>query len=217
MRHAGSYEFPDESWNPCPLLWKHGVFFFFFLLIYFLIGGKLLYNVVLVSATQQQTSAIIIHISSPSWAILLSTHPIPLGHHRAPAWAPCVIAFHQLSVLHVIVYIRQCHFLCSSHSLFPLLCSWVHSLHLCLLHSFPVDRFINTIFLDSIYMCWYTIFFFFWLTSLCITDSRFIYLTRTDSKWFLLWLSVIFHCIYEPHLLYPFISRKTSRLRIVES
>ena len=139
----------DESWNPCPLLWKHGVFF---LLIYFLIGGKLLYNVVLVFAIRQQTSAIITHISPPSWAILLSSLPIPLGHHRAPAWGPCVTAFHQLSVLHVIVYICWRGFLCSSRSLFPLLRPWVHSLHLCLLHSFPVDRFINTVFLDSIYI-----------------------------------------------------------------
>ena len=36
-------------------------------LFYSLIGGKLLYNIVLVSAIQQHNSAMIIHISPPSW------------------------------------------------------------------------------------------------------------------------------------------------------
>ena len=47
---------------------------------------------VLVSAVQQHESVITIHIypltleppSSPP-------HPVPLGHHRAPGWALCVI------------------------------------------------------------------------------------------------------------------------------
>ena len=43
----------------------------------------------LVSAVQQRDSAICIHTSPPSWAS--SLHPTPLGHHRAPIWAPCVI------------------------------------------------------------------------------------------------------------------------------
>ena len=58
-------------------------------------------------------------------------------------------------------------------------------LHLCL-HSFPANRFINTIFLESIDMCSYTMFVFLFLTyfSLCITGSRFIHLTRTHSDSF---------------------------------
>jgi len=59
--------------------------------IYFLVGGKLLYNVVLVSATQQCKWAIILQISPPSSAFLLSPHPILLVHHRVLFWAPCVI------------------------------------------------------------------------------------------------------------------------------
>ena len=54
----------------------------------FLIGRKLLF--VLVSAIQQHESVIIIHIYSPSGAFL-SPHPAPLGHHRVPGCAPCVI------------------------------------------------------------------------------------------------------------------------------
>ena len=75
------------------------------------------------------------------------------------------------------------YFLHSPLSLPPLLCPQVSSPHLCF-HSFPVNKFVNTIFLDFIYVCvniWYLIFSF-WLTSLCITDSRFPHLTRTDSK-----------------------------------
>ena len=70
-------------------------FLFFLFLIYFLIGGKLLYDVVLVSAIQQCESAIITHISPPSWVSLPS--PTPTGHHRVPGWAPCVTQQHQLS------------------------------------------------------------------------------------------------------------------------
>ena len=39
----------------------------------------------------QCKSTIFIHILPPSWASLPSCHPTPLGYHRAPGWAPCVI------------------------------------------------------------------------------------------------------------------------------
>ena len=48
----------------------------------------------------------------------------------------------------------------------------------------PACRIISTIFLDSIYLHWYVIFCFFFLTSFMI-GSRFIYLIRTDSNVFL--------------------------------
>ena len=82
----------------------------------------------------------------------------------------------------MVVYVCWCYFLHLSHSLLPWLWPWVHSL--CLhLHSFPAGRFINTIFLDAIYIVNILyLFFSFWRTSLCITGSRFIYLTRTDSN-----------------------------------
>ena len=49
------------------------------------------------------------------------------------------------------------------------------------LHSFPTNRLICPIFLDAIHMhdIQY-LFFSFWVSSLCITDSRFIYLTTSD-------------------------------------
>ena len=75
--------------------------------------------------------------------------------------------------------------------------------------SCPVNRFINTLFLDSIHMCVNIWYLFFWLTSLCIRGSWFIYLTRTDSNLFLFMAGLVFHCVYIPQLLYPFIYGST--------
>ena len=54
------------------------------------------------------------------------------------------------------------------------------------LHSFLTNRLICPIFLDAIHMhdIQY-LFFSFWVSSLCITDSRFIYLTTSDWNSFL--------------------------------
>ena len=49
---------------------------------------------------------------------------------------------------------------------------------------------------------WY-FFFSFWLTTLCVTGSCLIHLTRIDSNSYFLWL--LFHCIHIPQFLYPFI------------
>ena len=50
------------------------------------------------------------------------------------------------------VYIHQCYFLNLSYPLLPPPCPQVHSLHLHL-HFFSVNRFISTVFLDSVSMC----------------------------------------------------------------
>ena len=57
----------------------------------------------------------------------------------------------QLSLLHMTVYICQCYFLHLSHSLLLPMCPQVHSLYLSL-HTSHGNRFMSTIFLDSIYM-----------------------------------------------------------------
>ena len=56
----------------------------FLFLMYFLIEGKLLYTVVIISAIQHK-SAIITHISSPSWASLLPGPPTSkfISEHQA--------------------------------------------------------------------------------------------------------------------------------------
>ena len=87
-------------------------------------------------------------LDAPSQPIPL---PLPLGHHRAPSWVPCAVQglatsyFTQGSV-HVSVLPPQ--FVPPSPS--PL-CPQVHSLHLAS-PSYPANRFICTIFLDSIYV-----------------------------------------------------------------
>ena len=142
----------------------------------------MLYSVVLASATQQQESAVSIHISTPSWTFSPSLHPTPLGCYRAPGWAPCVTQ--QLPTSYFTYGSIYVLLLLFSHPPFPLLCPEVSSL--CLhLYSCPANKFMSTIFLASIYMDYYTIFVFFWLTSLCVTVFRFIHLTETDSSSFL--------------------------------
>ena len=70
----------------------------------------------------------------------------------------------------------------------PTQCLQVHSLHL-RLYSCPATRFIKTIFcfLDT-YICvsiWY-LFFSFWLTPLCMTDSRSIHISTNNTVSFIL-------------------------------
>ena len=126
------------------------------------VGRFLLYNVLLVFAVQHE-SAIIILVSPPSWVCFPSPHPRSSQSTRLGSLCNTATS-HWLSILHTIVYICLCYFLHLPHSLLNALCPWVHSL--CLhLYSFPANRFINTIFLDSIYMCEYTIFVFLFLTS----------------------------------------------------
>ena len=97
-------------------------------------------------------------------------HPTPRGPHGALSWAPCSSSF-PLAVCftHGKVYISVLLLTLSFHPLLPLLCPQVHSLHL------------------RLYICvsiWY-LFFSFWLSSLCITGSRFVHLNSTDSNSFL--------------------------------
>ena len=84
----------------------------------------------------------------------LPPHSTPLGHHRAPGWAPCIIR--QLPT-GCLFYIRYC--ICfhaalnSCRTLLTQLC-----LQLCCsclsLHCCPANRFISIIFLDSTCMWW---------------------------------------------------------------
>ena len=70
---------------------------------------------------------------------------------------------HWLSNLHMVIYVFQCSSLSSPLPLLPLLGPQVCFLCLCL-HCSPENRFISTIFLDSIYMCEYMMFVFLFLT-----------------------------------------------------
>ena len=67
------------------------------------------------------------------------------------------------------------------------------------LYSCPANRFISTIFLDSVYAHNIrNLFFSFWLTSFCVTGSVFIHLTRTDSNAFL-YMDELYSIVYMYH------------------
>ena len=92
----------------------------------------------------------------------------------------CHTNSHRLSILHMIMYKFQCYFLNLSHALLPPLCPQICSLYLHL-YSCPANRFISTIFLDSMYMLWVHppqfnqhIHSFLWLsnTQLCICTTN---------------------------------------------
>ena len=101
------------------------------------------------------------HPEPPSY---LPPHPIPLGHPSASALS---ILNHASNldwrfVSHMIIYMFQCHSPKSSHPR-PLLQSPKDcSIHLCLFCCLTY-RVIITIFLNSIYMCYYTVLVFFFL------------------------------------------------------
>ena len=109
-----------------------------------------------------------------------------------------------------------------SHGPLPLSpCPQVCSLHLRLC-SGPADRFINAFFprshIHALYVCGshINIQYHFSVSDLPHSvwqiDSRFIHITSNDPISFLFYGWVVFHCIYVPHFLYPFICQWAFRL-----
>ena len=94
----------------------------------------------------------------------LPPHPIPQGHPSAPALSTLSHASNLdwRSVSHMIIFMFQCHSLKSSHLRLlpqsPKDCSIPLCFFCCLTY-----RFIVTIFLNSIYMHYYTVLVFFFL------------------------------------------------------
>ena len=145
----------------------------------------MLYNGVLVSALYIY---IYPHISSllrlpPTLPIhpstwTQSTNLISLCHAAAS---------HQLSILHLVVYICPCHSLTLSQLTLPPSRVLKSILYICVF--IPVLPLGSSepffFFLDSIYMCQHMVFVFLFLTSLCMTVSRSIHLTTNNSISFL--------------------------------
>ena len=124
---------------------------------------------------------------SHDYTYILSLLSLPLLFQSHPSRSKqCYTeTFLQLSILHMRVYRCGCYFLHSSHSLLPLLCPKVHSLHLHL-YSFPAHRFINTIFLDSIYVNSYSLPSFPYITmryASTLSFSQFSHSVVSDSLW----------------------------------
>ena len=102
-----------------------------------------------------------LHLEPPSH---LPPHPIPLGCHRALALGSmCHTAnSNWLSILYTLMYMCQCYSLKSSLPLLPHMCPKACALCLHLLCC-STNRIISTIFLDFIYLHYYTIVVFLFL------------------------------------------------------
>ena len=83
-------------------------------------------------------------------------HPTPFYWARVSqsTWFELLALYSKftLAVLHMVIHMFKCYSVCASHPLLPSLCPQVCSLCLHLLRC-PANRFIHTIFLDSINMC----------------------------------------------------------------
>ena len=92
-------------------------------------------------------------------------HPIPLGHPSASALSTLSHALNLdwWSISHMIIYMFHCYSLKSSHPYLLPQSPKDCSIHLCLFCCLTC-RVIITIFLNSIYMHWYTVLVFFFLT-----------------------------------------------------
>ena len=73
-------------------------------------------------------------------------------------------------------------------------------------------KFICIIFLDSTDKWYHMVFIFLWLNLLSMIISRYIHAAADGIIFWLLNGWVIFHCIYAPYLLYPFLCRRTLSL-----
>ena len=194
-QHAGSY-FPHQGSNPCPLQWNCRVFFFFFQKF---------------------------HVMSETFILTyFHTNNPKKVQYQLFCLSVCLFFYtagsYQSSILYTSVYTCQSQSPNSAHhhphptAVFPPWCPFICSLHLCL-NFCPVNQFICTIFLGSTYMCSYTIFVFLFLTYFTLYDS--LQINPHLNKWLNFvpfYGSVIVHCIYVPHLLYPFVCRWAFRL-----
>ena len=93
-------------------------------------------------------------------------HSTPLGYYRVPDWAPYVIQQLPTSYLFYIWWCICFNVALSIHPTlsFPTVSASLFSTSVSLFYSCPANRFISTIFLDSTYMCYYTIFVFLFRT-----------------------------------------------------
>ena len=133
----------------------------------------------------------------------LLPHPIPQGHPSAPALSTLSHALNLdwRSISYMIIYMFQCYSLKSSHPRLLPQSPKDCSIHLCLFCCFAY-RVIGTVFLNSIYMCYYTVLVFFFLTYFTLNNRlQFLPPHLNWLKCVLLNSWVIFHCVYILQLL----------------
>ena len=144
----------------------------------------------------------------------LPPHPIPLGHPSAPALSTLSHASNLdgWSISHMVIYMFQCYSLKSSHPHLLPQSPKVCSLHLCLFCCLAY-RVIITIFLNSIYMCYYTVLVFFFLTYFTLYNRLQFHPPHWNWLKCILFNSwIISNCVYVPQLSYTFVFWWTSRL-----
>ena len=123
----------------------------------------------------------------------LPLHHSSLGCHRVLGLSSLhgTANTHWLSILHMVMYMLQSYFLYSSRPLLPTLRPQVCSLCLCL-QCCSANRFQSLVPSFQIpHICVSMQYLFFLTFFICMIDSRFIYLIRTDSNVFFLWPSNI--------------------------
>ena len=106
-----------------------------------------------------------VHMCSPSWAPLpppSPSHPSGSSQCTSPEHLSHASNLDRRSVSHMIIYMFQCYSLKSSHPHLLPQSPKDRSIHLCLF-CYLAYRVIITIFLNSIYMLYYTVLMFFFL------------------------------------------------------
>ena len=141
-------------------------------------------------------------MAPPAWiSLALATlpHSAHLGRHRAPSCVPCAIQQFSLAIISRTVV---CMSVLLPQSVPPSTSRPVStSLFSCLhLYSCPANRFISTVFLDSLYMQQYMIFVSFFLTYFTLCNRFKSHLTHYSwLKLVLFYVRVTVHCIYVSH------------------
>ena len=167
-----------------------------------------LQNVVVFCHTSTRISHRYTHVPSLPDLLPILLPILPLACHRAPVWVSWVIQQVPIGDLFYVWYSKFLSTL-STHLPFSLLSS--HCVHRSVLYvcfsvaALKINSSVTSLQIPYICINIQYLYFSLWLTSLCIIGSSFIHLIRTDSKRILFHGWVVFHCIYVPQLLYPFI------------
>ena len=147
----------------------------------------------------------------PETSFHLPPHPIPLGCLRALTLDALLHASssHWSSILQMVMNMLQLYSLKSSHSFYH----WVQKpvLYVSIL-CYSAYRIITTVFLNSIYMCYYTVFVFLFLTYFTLYNRlEAHHLIRTDLDVFL-FMAESYFIVYMYHNFLILTSLSTSYL-----
>ena len=155
---------------------------------------------------QPQVYVYTLPFESPSH---LLPHCTILDWYRAPVWVSWAIQQIPIGDRNVSFHVTlSIHLILSSP-----LPMYISLLSMSVSPFCPANKFFSTIFLDSIYMHYNMVFIFLFLAHFTLYNMFQVHPPhRNWLKCIPFYGRVIFHCVYVPQLLYPFICRWTSRL-----